>query len=268
MGSQVGELAAHFARRAAGYATNNSWVNDTETLMPILGLLQQKPGGVSFDIGAGTGAIASAREPSSPDAGRLIGVDISHSMLLQHSRYSPAVVGDAHRLPFMSGCADFVICRQSIHYLDFPEMVLAEIGRVLAPDGKLLIAQIVPFEDPDDQAWWKTAVTLRQPLRRHRWTSTELQESLRQAGFVLESVRNLERRTSMRGWLDRYSLDSEVRRALLDHFQSASPHVRELRGFAASPGEIEYSLRWLFITARPGDAVTAPGSGSVRGAHG
>ena len=67
------------------------------------------------------------------------------------------MVGDAHRLPFARACANVIICRQSIHYFDFPDVVLAEIKRVLASDGRLLIAQIVPFENPEDQEWWKTS---------------------------------------------------------------------------------------------------------------
>lgn len=252
MGTHAGEVAAHFASRAAEYAQHDNWVNDAEALSPIVVALQQKPGGIALEIGAGTGAVARAREPQPTDDGRFIGVDVSHSMLVQHARYAPAVVGDAHHLPFARGCADIIICRQSVHYFDFPDVVFADIKRVLASDGRLLIAQIVPFEYPQDEEWWKRAVTLRQPLRRHRWTSRELVESLRRAGFTIESTQDLRRRTSLKGWLERYALDSAARQELLDHFRSTPPSVRRLREFAGVGDAIEYSLRWVYITAVPG----------------
>jgi ubiquinone/menaquinone biosynthesis C-methylase UbiE len=257
MRSRVSEVATHFAERAAGYAQQENWVNDTETLVPIVGLLQRKPGGIVMDVGAGTGAVASAGGSRSLSGDKFIGVDVAHSMLLQHARHSPAVVGDAHRLPFADSRADIIVCRQSIHYFECPDVVLAEIKRVLAFDGQLLIAQIVPFEDPEDQDWWKTAVALRQPLRRHRWTGAELVESLSRAGFIIESIQDLRRRTSMKGWLNRYPLTSDARQKLLDHFGSTPASVRQLRDFTVIGDAIEYSLRWIFITARPSDAVSA-----------
>lgn len=258
MRSRVSEVVAHFSQRAAGYAEQENWVNDTETLLPIVRLLQQKPGGIVMDIGAGTGAVASASVSRSLSGDKFIGVDVAHSMLLQHARYSPVVVGDAHSLPFADSHADIVVCRQSIHYFDFPDVVLAEIKRVLAFDGQLLIAQIVPFDNPEDQEWWKTAVTLRQPLRRHRWTGAELVESVRRAGFIIESIQDLRRRTSMKGWLDRYPLNSDARQKLLDHFGSTPSSVRQVRDFSVIGDTIEYTLRWIFITARLSDAVSPP----------
>jgi len=251
MGKHTGEVAAHFARRAAGYAQHDNWVNDAEALAPIISALQQKPDGTALEIGAGTGAVARARRPYPANGGRLIGVDVTHSMLLQHARHAPAVVGDAHCLPFARGCADIIICRQSVHYFDLPDMVFAEVKRVLASDGRLLIAQIVPFEDPQDEQWWKRAVTLRQPLRRHRWTAAELSESLRGVGFTIESTQELRRRTSLKGWLERYALDPANRQELLDHFRSTPSPVRRLREFAGTGDAVEYSLRWVFITSVP-----------------
>ena len=261
MAKPAGDVVAHFQQRAAGYAKQQNWVNDQPSLMPIVTFAAQQPAGIVLEIGAGTGAVARMCAPPAPGPGRYIGVNLSHSMLLQHAVHAPAVVGDAHLLPLAAKSANAVICRQSIHYFERPDAALAEIRRVLAPHGRLLIAQIVPFEDKDDQAWWKTTVALRQPLRRHSWTRAALEEALRRAGFIIESVRYLQRRTSLKGWLDRYPLDSAARQTLVGHFDAAPPFVRELRGFAVTTDDIEYSLQWVFITATPGhDAARDVGS--------
>ena len=252
----LGEVAAHFDGRADSYAKHRNWVNDRLSLMPIVSLLRQKPG-VTLEIGAGTGAVARICGPLVPGLGAYVGLDLSHSMLMHHVPQAPAVVADAHRLPFAAQSATVVICRQSIHYFDVPDVVLSEIGRVLAPDGRLLIAQIVSFDDPVDRAWWETAMALRQPLRRRRWTSEDIEESVRGAGFAVESRQYLRRRTSLKGWLDRYPLSSQARQALIEHFGATPRSVRELREFAITSEEIEYWLRWVFITARLADAPTA-----------
>jgi ubiquinone/menaquinone biosynthesis C-methylase UbiE len=243
-------VAAHFEARAAGYDSGDSWVADGATMRPIMELLRQMSVGVALEIGAGSGTVARFCASAMPRPVRFIGVDVAHSMLLQHIPHAPAVVGDVHRLPVKSSSVDIGICRQAIHYFDVPEVALGEIRRVVAPHGRLLIAQIVPFADPNDEAWWKQAMTLRQPVRRHRWTSTELQAAVQRSGFAVESVRYMRRRTSLSGWLNRYPLAADARQALLTHFDTAPARVRALREFSVTPGEIEYSLQWTFITAR------------------
>jgi ubiquinone/menaquinone biosynthesis C-methylase UbiE len=248
--SRYSVVAAHFEARAARYDSSDSWVADAPTLRPIMQLLCQMSVGVTLEIGAGTGAVARFCVSAMPCLGRFIGVDIAHSMLLQHVPHAPAVVGDVHRLPIKSGSVDIGICRQAIHYFNVPEVALTEIRRVLAPHGRLLIAQIVPFADLDDEAWWKQTMVLRQPVRQRQWTSAELQAAAQQSGFAIESVRYVRRRTSLSGWLNRYPLAADARQALLTHYDAAPASVRALREFSVTPGEVEYSLRWVFITAR------------------
>lgn len=101
------------------------------------------------DIGTGTGRMLSlfARR-----ARRLDGVDFSHQMLTvaranlardevahAHLRYA-----DAAALPFEDGAADLVIIHQVLHFVDEPDRVLAEAGRLLCPDGQLLIVDFAP----------------------------------------------------------------------------------------------------------------------------
>ena len=70
-----------------------------------------------------------------------------------------------------------------------------KLSRVLRRNGRLVIAQIVPFDDPDDHAWWRDVVGLRQPLRRDRSTYEELVAVLLDNNFADEAVRFLERPT-------------------------------------------------------------------------
>jgi SAM-dependent methyltransferase len=53
------------------------------------------------------------------------------------------VIGRAERLPFAAGCFDLVTAAGSLNYADFPS-ALAEIARVLTPDGTFLLYDFSP----------------------------------------------------------------------------------------------------------------------------
>ncbi len=101
------------------------------------------------DIGTGTGRMLTL---FASQAERLDGIDLSHRMLtvaranLERDGISHAYVrqGNAVALPYSAGVADLVIIHQVLHYMDEPERVIAEAGRILSPDGLLLIADFAP----------------------------------------------------------------------------------------------------------------------------
>jgi ArsR family transcriptional regulator len=52
--------------------------------------------------------------------------------------------GDMYALPMQAGAADTVILHQVLHYAQNPAAAVAEAGRLLAPGGRLLIADFAP----------------------------------------------------------------------------------------------------------------------------
>ena len=66
--------------------------------------------------------------------------------------------------------------------------------------------------------------------------------------FADEAVRFLERPTSLKSWLNRYPVDSKARPSIVEQFESAPRAVAMLRGFKPTRDDIEYLLRWAFIT--------------------
>lgn len=102
-----------------------------------------------IDIGTGTGRMLSL---FAGHAERLDGIDLSHRMLtLARANLDDAGVshshlrhGDATNLPYEDASADLVIIHQVLHFIDEPERVLAEAGRVLNQSGKLLIVDFAP----------------------------------------------------------------------------------------------------------------------------
>lgn len=97
-----------------------------------------------IDLGTGTGRMLALLSGRAREAE---GLDLSHQMLtLARSQLSEAGItqarvrqGDVTATPFDTASADIVIVHQVLHYLEEPEKVVREAGRILKPGGKLII---------------------------------------------------------------------------------------------------------------------------------
>jgi len=112
-------------------------------LMPLLGLLRAD--WVVADLGVGTGSLA---ESLAPFAARVIGVDRSAQMLAaaRHRLRDVANVdlreGELEALPIGDDEVDVAVLALVLHYVVDPPSVLAEVRRVLRPQGRLLLVDM------------------------------------------------------------------------------------------------------------------------------
>ncbi|ATR21158.1 hypothetical protein HVPorG_01279 [Roseomonas mucosa] len=121
----------------------------------LLEALPARPGRL-LDIGTGTGRLlelTAGRAGAAPDTA--LGVDASRAMLAlararlaerglaQHCAVRQA---DMYRLPIADSSFDTVTLQMVLHYAEDPAAVLAEAARVLAPGGRLLIADLAPHK--------------------------------------------------------------------------------------------------------------------------
>ena len=121
---------------------------------PVLRGLQGVTRPLVLDVATGTGRLPLAllREGF---AGRIVGLDLSRGMLRwAQAKLRPygeqvgLVRQDAARLPFADGTFDAVTCLESLEFLPRPPDALAEMVRVLAPGGLLLVTNRVGAEAP------------------------------------------------------------------------------------------------------------------------
>ncbi|MDT8332241.1 metalloregulator ArsR/SmtB family transcription factor [Roseomonas gilardii] len=117
----------------------------------LLEALPARPGRL-LDIGTGTGRLL---ELAAGRAENALGVDASRAMLaLARARLAERGLAqrcavrqaDMYRLPIADGSFDTVTLQMVLHYAEDPAAVLAEAARVLAPGGRLLIADLAPHE--------------------------------------------------------------------------------------------------------------------------
>ena len=120
--------------------------------------LQVSPRAV-LDLGAGTGHGARALKRRYPGA-TVVAVDIATGMLEQARRQSrwlrrfERVRADAYALPFADGSFDLVFSNLMLQWCDEPDAALAEIRRVLKPDGFFAFTTFGPDTLKELRAAW------------------------------------------------------------------------------------------------------------------
>ncbi len=129
-------------------------------------VLVQVPAGSGrvLDLGGGSGAL---RGPLRERGYAYTNLDLA-------PRGRGAIVGDAQRAPFAAGCFGLVVAADSLEHFPDPRAAVAEVRRVMEPDGRFVIW--VPFLHPfhGDDFW--------------RYTPLGLRTLLEDGGFSIESI--------------------------------------------------------------------------------
>ena len=116
-----------------------------------LDLLGVQPGERALEIGCGTGSGLKLILESTPNPAMVIGLDLSHQMLLKSqqknsgSELSPQhVQGDAVNLPFPSAAFDALFLSFTLELFSESDIasVLGECGRVLTSSGRLGVVSL------------------------------------------------------------------------------------------------------------------------------
>ena len=103
----------------------------------------------ALDSGAGAGVLALALAPL---VRTVVGIDVVPELLEAARRHAPAnatfVEGDATGLPFDDGYFDLAATRRTLHHMRRPELAIAELARVTAPGGRVVVEDQLAPADP------------------------------------------------------------------------------------------------------------------------
>jgi ubiquinone/menaquinone biosynthesis C-methylase UbiE len=200
-----------------------------------------------LDVGCGTGRFAAALAER---GAKVWGVDPSPEMLAQARRASAEAVGfkqaAAEDLPFKDAWFERAVLVLVVHLVDRAR-ALGELARVLAPDGRAVVAT---FMDDHFEAFWLNRLfpTLAEIDRSRFPRPDQLANELREAGFG--AVRR--RRLVQQARVDRETALERIRGRYISTLQLI-PEDEYATGLARGerelPDEVEYPLDWAILVA-------------------
>lgn len=121
------------------YRGNVTWVGDLDRRLGTIAdiVAATAPRGRILDLGCGHGVLLDALARRLPEAG-LVGLDVVAPP--PDARWR-AVTGDiATRLPFADHSFDVVVAGEVIEHVPHPDLMLAEIRRILRPGGTMVLS--------------------------------------------------------------------------------------------------------------------------------
>ncbi|HRK23495.1 MAG TPA: metalloregulator ArsR/SmtB family transcription factor [Beijerinckiaceae bacterium] len=183
------QAAQYFAQHAEDWGRIRAMhVPESRVEAAILDILGDIRIEAMLDIGTGTGRML---EILAPRARRAVGLDVSPAMLaVARANLERAGIGnvqlrqgDAYALAPGEGGFNLIVIHQVLHFLDDPVRAVREAARLLAPGGRLLIADLAPHADERLRSQFNH--------RRLGFAPEEIASVLRDAGLEAIRVRAL-----------------------------------------------------------------------------
>jgi ubiquinone/menaquinone biosynthesis C-methylase UbiE len=213
-----------FRRRPAAYAMpTNPYDQKLIAFMISVSGVGKTDHVVELACGNGTTTLAFAER-----CGHAFGVDVAEEpLLLARTAAAERSVGnvdfilsEVERLSFDDDTFNGALCRFSFHHFVNPSRVFAELARVVAPGGWMVIADMVASEDPAKAEFHNRMERLCDPTHSRTLPGSEFERMFAEHGF----------RTALKVERDaRLTLDDWIR------FGGASPEsAAKLRELAAA----------------------------------
>lgn len=169
-------------------------MQDDPALGGLLDRFEIRPGQYILDVGAGTGRLVPYLRQRIGGSGLIIAQDIADRMLAEGKHkfgaYADWLCTDVHALPFPGALFDAVICYSAFPHFYDKRLALAEMHRVLKPEGRILI-----LHSDSSQTLNQFHAGLPGPVHADRLPAAqEMEPLLKETGFlplVLEEGNNL-----------------------------------------------------------------------------
>jgi SAM-dependent methyltransferase len=176
------QIAREFARAAAGFTARTQGRFDNLDVVQFARLSGDE---TLLEVGVGAGEFLSRFEGL---AGCLVGADITLEMLLAARSRHPVlelVLADGARLPLADGSIDLAASAQMLHHVRRPVPIVAEMMRVVATSGRVLIVDQVASERYEEAIAMTELETIRDPSHASSRPPSALRMIVRAAGLEI-----------------------------------------------------------------------------------
>lgn len=176
-----------FTRQAVPFSTAAPIANE-DALRVIVEAAEAGPDDTLLDVACGGGIVVCAFAPHVRHA---TGIDMTPAMLERAGRLAAEKgignvtwrEGDVTQLPYPDGAFTIVTTRFAVHHFPQPAAVLAEMVRVCAPGGRIVVVDTYASPDPAKAAEFNRLELLRDPSHRRCLALSELEDLFRDAGL-------------------------------------------------------------------------------------
>lgn len=219
-----------FAKAATNYRTSSVHARgeDLQWMVEVARLTGTER---ILDVACGAGHTAAT---FAPHVREVVALDFTEAMLeqvklLAADRQLTNIVtqhGDAEELPFEAHSFDLVVTRYAAHHWPHPQTALHEIARVLKPDGRFLLDDVVAPVEPLHDTFIQTIELLRDPSHVRDQSIQQWQMMLQAAGFTSAVVNTWDISLNFESWVERIATPAQNVAMLRTLFATASAEVR------------------------------------------
>jgi ubiquinone/menaquinone biosynthesis C-methylase UbiE len=196
-----------FTRQAVPFSTAKT-IADESALQLLVDFSGCSPDDNVLDVACGGGLVVCAFARGARHA---TGLDLTPAMLerarLQAQKAGLRNVtwdlGHAAPLPYPDGAFTIVVSRFAFHHFSDPRAVLAEMARVCAPGGRILVCDVQASDDPHKAAAFNRMEVLRDPSHVRAIPTAELRGLFRAVGLPEPRATHYELRDELENLLRR-----------------------------------------------------------------
>ena len=149
--------------------------------------------------------------------------------------------GDAEHLPFQDGTFAIVSCRAAFHHFSRPASVLAEMVRVSAPGGRIVIADLLGSEDPRQADLHDHIEQLCDPTHVRALPASEFERMFASAGLQIAVQRRGTLDYDLEEWISHGAPEDRVRSEIVSLMESCLADDRAGLRVRRESGRLRFS---------------------------
>jgi ubiquinone/menaquinone biosynthesis C-methylase UbiE len=207
MSSHRDLIVEQFTKQAVPFSTAPG-IRDEEALRLLVEFAGAEPADTVLDVACGPGIVVCAFATVVRHA---TGIDVTPAMI-ERARALAAEkgltnvawqVGDVLPLPYPDAAFSLVVSRFAFHHFPDPRAVLAEMKRVCAPGGRVVLVDVAASGDPAKAAALNRMEKLRDPSHVRALTLAELEGLFAQVGLAVPRATFYQLKADLEGLLER-----------------------------------------------------------------
>jgi ubiquinone/menaquinone biosynthesis C-methylase UbiE len=254
-GEALRRIQEQFTRTADVYARMRQ-TTDERGLDAIVAIADPKPEARALDVACGPGFLtlalarrcATATGFDATDAFLALAREEAKQRGQDNVRFQQ---GDAEALPFADGSFDLVSCRAAFHHFPRPERVLAEMARVTARDGRLVVADLLGSEEPEQARLHDQIEILCDPTHARALPASELLALFAAAGLSVARDIRSSMDYDLDEWISHGAPSEDARAEIVSRMESALEDDRTGLRVRREEGVLRFSHQTaLFVLER------------------